>query len=180
MPRYYRRRYRGYRLAKSRYSNETTVITFNTAEAQPEAGQTFPSDTIEEQEYRGFPIVAKTTVYGTRKAKNFDLTLTTKGLNAPLLGCLVYVPQGTLASAITSSSAGLGDVKSLYEPNQNVIMQFMVPANGSADAPQITKVRTRLARNLDSGDSIVLIFCPLETLADTVYIAATVNYAIKY
>ena len=191
MARYYRRRYRTYRTGRNKYSNETTFISHvvdggtgigHSGSVSP--GQTFPEiyDTSSppKLQNRGYSIVPPTDVYGTRKVKNIDISLTTDLLSAPLVCALVYCPEGTLASTF---SLGEG-TSSLYEPNQNIIGQFVIPANGEANAPQITRFKTRLARNLDSGDTIVLIFGSLTGIsanAETpVRIAGTVNYAIKY
>lgn len=179
MPRGYRRRYRGYRSAKSRYSNETAIITHNQTTTL-DAGDTFPKGVIEEKSYVGYPVVPSTSTYGTRKAKNFEISLTSDALSQPLVCALVYVPQGTLASDFNVTTPTLDKVSSLYEPNQNVICQFVIPANGTSNSPQITKVKTRLARNLDSGDQIVMIFAPIGPISTAFALGATVNYAIKY
>lgn len=180
MPRGYRRRYRYYRSAKSKYSNETNVIAYGLTDTVS-AGTTFPYGNDQEGNARkGMLIVPATNVYGTRKAKNFDISLTTVNNSAPILAVLVYVPQGTLASNIAISGSDIGAASSLYEPNQNVICQFVIPAATSTSSQTLTKYKTRLARNLDSGDSIVLILAGLGDLDNTFSIAGTVNYCIKY
>ena len=75
MPRrYYRRRY--YRSGKSKYSNETSSFISN--DLAVSAGTTFPS--TDSPRTKGVTIVDKTLVAGTRKAKNFDISLTTNNL----------------------------------------------------------------------------------------------------
>ena len=179
MPRYYRRRYRGYRSGKSRYSNETACILFESTDTF-ERGTTFPKGEVESKLYVGYPVVAATGVFGTRKAKNFEISLTTNTLESPLVCALVYVPEGTLAGNFNLGESPINNVESLYEPNQNIICQFVIPANGESNSPQVTKVKTRLARNLDSGDSIVMIFGNIAATTQTFSVAGTVNYAIKY
>lgn len=178
MPRYYRRRYRGYRSGRAKYSNETTYFSTNTIDVA--AGSTFPAGTDPEthKPWRGYTIVGATTVAGTRKVKNFDISLTSQNLGAPVVGALVYVPEGTLASEMTLGT----DPSSLYEPNQNVICQFMIPANGETNSPQITRIRSRLARNLDAGDSIVMIFGAIGAISSeaNALVCSTINYAIKF
>lgn len=172
MYRRYRRRYYG----KSKYSNETTFFDFTKPATAWGRGTSFPVDG--DTGFLGIPIVSSTNVYGTRKVKNFDISLTTTDLSSPLVGALVYLPEGTQTSHFV-----LGDLRnSLYEPNQNVICQFMIPANGPQNAPQITRIRSRLARNMDSGDSIVMLFGNIgEIPAESQFeIAGTVNYAIKF
>ncbi|QYM90072.1 hypothetical protein [Circoviridae sp.] len=126
---------------------------------------------------------------GVRKCKNFELSLTGSpfvpaaggegpAIQAPIFYALVYVPQGTEASQINIGSPDA--CASLYEPNQNVILAGVWP--GDLKAP-FTK-KTRLARNLNSGDSIQLILAT-STLNDAggAYeksVAVTLNYAISF
>lgn len=181
MPRGYRRRYRSYRTGRSKYSNQTTSLVFDTPQAGIEAGETFPSGQDEQQNvYRGCTIVPATGVYGTRKAKNFDVQITTSAIETPIIAALVYVPQGTLASTLNISQFSPEGPNSLYEPNQNVIGQFIIPATPTGTSQSVSRFKTRLARNLDSGDSIVLVMAPVIGIEPPASIAATVNYAIKY
>lgn len=181
MPRVYRRRYRSYRSGRSKYSNQTTSLLFEVPQAGVDAGDSFPTGQDEqENQYRGCTIVPSTGVYGTRKAKNFDIQVTTTAIASPIVAALVYVPQGTLASGLNISAFSPEGPNSLYEPNQNVIGQFIIPATPEGTSQSVTRFRTRLARNLDSGDSIVLIFGAVDHLDQGSSICATVNYAIKY
>lgn len=181
MPRGYRRRYRSYRTGRSKYSNQTTSLLLTIPESGVDAGETFPAGQDEEQNpYKGCTIVPATSVYGTRKAKNFDVQITTSVIGCPIVAALVYVPQGTLASSLNISAFSPEGPNSLYEPNQNVIGQFVIPATPEGTSQSITRFKTRLARNLDSGDSIVLIMAPINSIGDGSQICATVNYAIKY
>lgn len=111
---------------------------------------------------------------GMRKAKNFTLNVMTE-INSPVYFALVYVPEGTKPSAITLPTTE--GPKSMYEPNQNVILQGIInPATGA-----ITK-RTRLARNLNGGDKIDFIAASL-TAPDPPQrnaVLVSLNYAITY
>lgn len=181
MPRYYRRRYRSYRSGKSKYSNQTTSVVLNVPEAGIDSGETFPEGQDEQQNaYRGCTIVPSTGVYGTRKAKNFDVQITTSAITSPIIAALVYVPQGTLASNLNISAFSPEGPNSLYEPNQNVIGQFIIPATPPGTSQSVSRFKTRLARNLDSGDSIVLVMAAVEAIEPPASICATINYAIKY
>lgn len=181
MPRGYRRRYRSYRTGRSKYSNQTTSLVLTIPSPGVDPGETFPDGQDEEQNhYRGCTIVPSTAVYGTRKAKNFDVQITTGAITTPVVAALVYVPQGTLASNLNVSSFSPEGPNSLYEPNQNVIGQFVIPATPDGTSQSVTRFKTRLARNLDSGDSIVLIMAPVASMEAGSQICATVNYAIKY
>lgn len=127
-------------------------------------------------------------VLGTRKAKNFTLRLcakessitsggTTTFTRATISFALVYVPEGTIPSAVQFGS-GLS-AASLYEPNQNVIL------SGLIDSTQVYSFKTRLARNLNSGDQIALLLYDLnvndgENMTVSTPVAATCNYAISF
>lgn len=121
------------------------------------------------------PLVAPIESQGMRKCKNFTLTIACSAqITVPLIYALVYVPQGTQASRLNVGENGA--VVSLYEPNQNVILSGIL--SYSQEVP-ITKY-SRLARNLNSGDSIQLIVRAVNGEAVSLDIAATLNYAISY
>ena len=113
----YTRRYK-----KVRYSNETTCIICK-QDVASQAIATYPTYTGASP---GFVLVPSADLQGTRKVKNMTISLSSTGNSTPILCTVVYVPQGTTPSSInhsaTTSSAGV----SLYEPNQNVIMQFVL------------------------------------------------------
>ena len=157
----YRRRSR---FAK-RYSFETTAIggTLN-----PNYDQTY------------FLVVPPAASYGKRKVKNFNISLIADStLPSPLYCALIYLPAGTNPGNMNVSSAtSASEVNSLYEPNQNVITNFvLVPSNGLP----FTKT-VRLARNLDSDDRIILLLKTAEPLTESQHpgINGTISYAIKY
>lgn len=178
MVRYYRRRYyRGYG-KRLRYSNETMTQTgtFNT-------GNTPNTDITASGNYGVFPplqIIPQAVTQGIRKVKNMSLSIapmlfdgTGNALQLPVRYALVYVPEGTNPSAL---QIGAG-VNSLYEPNQNVIMQ------GSFLTSNPYRTSTRLARNLNSGDSIYLLMVANGTGAwgsNTATFGVNLNYAIAY
>ena len=157
--------YRNYRGKSSKYSNET--VSFNTqVTALADAGFTFPVGLDDQQQVimRGIPVVPATNVLGNRKVKNFTIRLTANGNEDTIIGALVYIPEGTIGSPLLCT----GPMQSLYEPNQNVICTFIIPPNvdRNADgditqvsAPTQITVNSRLARNLNTGDYIGLMFC---------------------
>ena len=179
-PRRYRR-YRAYRSARSRYSNETAYVRYTKQTGSAaSAGDNFPA--AEDPLKVGAVIVPPSEVFGVRKVKNFTISLTTTGLTSPVVAVLIYVPQGTPASLI--NLAGLDNdnkAASLYNPNQNVIGQFVIPANADSSFAS-TRYSTRLSRNLSSGDTVRLLFASVGPYSseETFAIAATVNFAIKY
>ena len=178
MPRRYTRSGKYTRRVKTvKYSNETynfqDALAVNSPSVKTNAYST---------------VIASIAQQGVRKCKNFELTLTgtpfVPNTNAPLetvplFWALVYVPQGTEPSQINIGSYEAP--ASLYEPNQNVIMSGVWP--GDLTAPYVK--RTRLARNLNSGDSIAFVlaipnFRDDDTIKYTKSIAMTLNYAISF
>lgn len=188
----YRRNYRSYRGKYAKYSNET--IAFNTQVTDDVDGNvTFPTghDPTDPTviTYRGVLIVPATDILGNRKVKNFTLKLTANGNDDQIFGALVYVPEGTLASSLQVG----GPFQSMYEPNQNVICTFIIPPNvarttegaiSAQSAPTQIVVSNKLARNLNTGDSIALLFSSPNGLTaindQPVVISGTCNFAIKY
>ena len=96
-------------------------------------------------------VVPDTNIQGMRKVKHLTVSLAARDLNNVendiCYWALVYVPQGTAVNTL-SLTGGTG----MYEPNQFVmncgVMDF------SAGPCRIT---SRVSRNLNSGDRIVLI-----------------------
>ena len=162
MPRKYKKAYGSRRPLKTvKYSNETSNITSSfslTAGSQITA-----------------PLISASSIQGVRKAKNFSLKILYSG-TAPLMFVLIYVPQEQSVKAITRGTPQAP--ASLYEPNQNVIMSgYIVPNNSQAQT-----FRTRLARNLNSGDSIqIALACASATdTVDNAIIGISLNYAITF
>lgn len=156
--------YRPLKVAK--YSNETYAFASTMSSSQP--GQ--------------YPVILtkSTDILGTRKAKNFTLSLCV-AQDLAVVFALVFVPQGTTPSSIeigTTVDTGVLISDSLYDPNQNVILQGVTAGLSSG----VARYKTRLARNLNSGDAIYLILYPLfwpsEVTQAVVY--GTLNYAISY
>lgn len=178
-----------YRSRSAKYSNET--VCFNAGvTADTNAGQVLTQQPL--------TIVPPTNVLGNRKVKNFTIKVTSDLNDDPIIGVLAYVPEGTTMSVPLVT----GETQSLYEPNQNVIATFVIPPNcvrntdqtlGAASNAQSITVSTRLARNLNTGDSIQLALTTPNGLTagdgtptqsgqarPPVVICGTVNYSIKY
>lgn len=124
-------------------------------------------------------MVAGAQIQGMRKCKNFELKLSVGASsdiapsNAAIAYALVYVPENTSPHQLnfgTDSSAS-----NLYTPDQNVIMSGTCNLNGA-----VTINRTRLARNLNSGDSIALIIQSIDITAGSFKTIATLNYAMTF
>lgn len=184
MPRRYRRRHR-YTVARplktTKYSSETYCSQLNiqnNAGAQGSHGQFV------------LPVLPNAIggVLGTRKCKNFTLRLCAEQTlyddqqnqtfdRARVAFALVFVPEGTNPSHIQFGAGN--QAASLYEPNQNVIL------TGIIDSNQTYSFKTRLARNLNAGDTIALVLGDLtaiETAGDSTNTPVTMscNYAISF
>lgn len=186
MPRRYHRRKR-YALSRpvkvTKYSNETFGSQFDIDNV---------SGVIGSHGDFQLPIVPDAGgVLGTRKCKNFTLRIGVSpttivdstdpnnpiDMTARVAFALVYVPEGTNPS-ILAFGAGNNAI-SLYEPNQNVIMA------GIVDSQQTYSFKTRLARNLNSGDQLFLVFSDLlavGAVTDSTHTPVTfsLNYAISF
>lgn len=180
MARRYRRRHR-YTVARplktTKYSNETYASSVLLTSSNP--GQHgIASLSIIPDVIGG--------VLGTRKCKNFTLRIYAHETTSLLSGnsthlrssvafALVFIPEGTEASVI---QFGSDSAKSLYEPNQNVIL------SGLLDSSQVYTFKTRLARNLNAGDKIALVcydlYVPQEGATTTTLLAFSCNYAISF
>ena len=185
MPRRYRRR--RYAIARplktAKYSNETYAGNVALQTGTPDVNGSIV-------------IVPKTEILATRKVKNLTLRINVAGMDyippgstsrgygltpCSIMFAVVYVPQGTSPATLDRGAVpetGATPAVSLYEPNQNVIM------SGIVDLQSVTTVKTRLARNLNSGDQIYVQFSLTYNSEDVEAIRATLlaiaNYAISY
>ena len=113
----------------------------------------------------GQVVVPATTTQGMRKVKHLTVSLAAAlATSTPFYWALVFVPQGYNANIL------FGEAGSLYEPNQYVMACGLI----DPDAGPI-RIRSPIARNLNSGDSVQLILASLE--ASTSY-RGVVSYAI--
>lgn len=142
-----------------KYSNETTALNLT---------QTVPADQPKSLEA---VVISPLNSQGTRKVKNFTLSLATN-FEFGVYFALVYVPQGTEAPDFVVVR---NEIKSLYEPNQNVIM------SGIFNHSSPIRIRSRLARNLNSGDSVsLLLFVESLNQQHELVVQGNLNYAICY
>ena len=175
----YRRKGYSRKWKKVRYSNETSTFSIDTPIAQ-DSTATLP---VYNQKI-GKTLVEAATIQGTRKVKNMTISLSTSTIPVPVYCAVVYVPQGTDASSINVNASTAAGPSSLYEPNQNVIMQFVLnPVYAQGQGSNVQRFKTRLARNLDSGDKIVLVFAPSKATTQNItnfILNGTFNYAISF
>lgn len=149
MARYsYRRRYN--RSGRDKYSVERSAGTIS-------VGTTTTTTNV----------VPATTIQGMRKIKHMEISFSNTNTTLDsVYWALVYVPQGTTPNGLQR------DGGSLYEPNQFVIEAGVLDFTGGP-----LRIRSRLSRNLNSGDSIVLLTSTNVTTS-SIEIAYVVKYAI--
>ena len=95
-------------------------------------------------------VVPSSSIQGMRKVKHLQISLGgiyAQNTNASVVYyALVYVPAGTEVNEITT------DGQSLYEPNQ-----FVMASGILALGTGTNRISTPMSRNLNSGDTIVLV-----------------------
>jgi hypothetical protein len=168
MPRRFRRYARSARTVKPiRYSNETTSAAIG---GNLGVGVTHHA-----------VVVPAVNAQGIRKIKNRTLRLCMSAPTPPfpILWALVYVPEGFPSTSLKLDYGVGGIPPSLFEPNQNLIMSGVMPATGAYEP--IT-YRSRLARNLNGGDSIHLLVRGISgnTPIESVHFIYVLNYAMCY
>lgn len=168
MPRrYYRRRSAN----RDRYSIEQTNIVTSQSNTWPlvEASNA----TLQNSRQFTIPIVPPIDTQGMRKVKHLTLTIAnfaSTADSAPLFYSIVYVPQGYEPQPISYPADGYA-VNS-YSANQFVMSSGVIDFTGGP-----TRIRSRLSRNLNSGDSIFLILATYPAAPNLTY-TAQVQYAI--
>ena len=168
MPRRYRRRI----VNKDKYSIEQTILAtppsdnWNTIPGNAEA------ETQDSRQY-SVAILPPSDLQGMRKIKHLTFTVSNNGTNdssfPQLLYAIVYVPQGYTPQTINYPIPG--GATSLYEANQYVMSSGVLDFSGGP-----LRIKSPLSRNLNSGDSIYIIFAT--SVTNGVSLTAEVKYAI--
>ena len=154
---------------RDKYSVEHTLIRSpNSAEwATVEATPT----TVQSKQFY-IPIIPPTDVQGMRKVKHLTLSFSnvSEGEQLPVIYAIVYVPQGYAPQPIKIPS--LGGAVSMYEANQFIMSTGVLDFSGGP-----LRIRSRLSRNLNSGDQLVLILSTANAGISSYY-TVEVTYAI--
>lgn len=163
--------YRRRRIARGRgmrWSKETTLV----ASTQNIAGG----------KTSNFVAVPSIPGQGVRKVRGITVKITST-FTKPMPIALVFVPSGTTPSELGSGSVSYfenlavkGELSSLYEPNQNVLVVGQIPA----DKSQTLTLFYSGTRNLGSGDSICAVYKNFGEAANAGDILITVSYLIGY
>lgn len=122
-------------------------------------------------------VVPAFTVAGIRKVKNFDVNFVTNSAD-PLLYALVYLPEGAAPESFIpqiNSTSSQNKFTELFAANQWVI------ACGSISQGAQNRMRTRMSRNLNNGDTVWLYVWRINLSSiEDISVNATGSYAIKY
>ena len=163
MPRRYRRHFRN----KDKYSIEQTNIVSPVISEWP----LFTPTSELESNSRQFAIAVLPPVdfEGMRKVKHLTISFSFIQ-DIPLFYSIVYVPQGYQPQSLHIPSSG--NAISQYDANQFVMSSGILDFSGGP-----CRIRSRLSRNLNSGDSIYLILAAINSNSDA-FVFAQVSYAI--
>ena len=171
-----RRRYYGRRRSYNRdkYSIEHTGVTVPGYTAESTNGWTVYEATSSTAQsiQRAETIVPATSIQGMRKVKHLTISLTTfqEGSTPGILYALVYVPEGYDPQPFTIPNTSTVSA-SLYSANQYIMSSGIIDFNAG---PQ--RISSRLSRNLNSGDRIMLLFSTVSDAGST--LLAEVTYAV--
>ena len=168
MGRYRRRRYY---VNRDKYSVEQTALQT----ALSSSWNVVPADeTALTQASRQFsiPVIRPTDIQGMRKVKHLTFTLSNAQVAeyTPFIYAIVYVPQGYQPQPINFPSND--SATALYPANQFVMASGVVDFSAGP-----CRIRIPLSRNLNSGDTIQLIFA-VPSAYENVAITAHIKYAI--
>lgn len=154
---------------KDKYSVEHTSIRTNTTDLWEEVPAVADSALSYQTTHT---IVESTDLQGMRKVKHLTITASNAGLTStnPLYYVLAYVPQGYDPQKIYMPSPGVA--LDTYSANQYVMSCGWLDFDGGP-----LRIRSRLSRNLNSGDSIVLILASYFNNAN-IYYVLDCTYAI--
>lgn len=153
MAKFYRRRF--YKSgARDKYSVEHTAINAQT-------GAVLTNSLYQ----HAVNVVPASPTQGMRKVKHTTINLCVPDDETNLWWCLVYVPEGYSVNSMNNNPGA-----SFYEPNNFVMACGVSDPNAGP-----IRIRSHVSRNLNSGDSIWLVF---GTAQANKYIAGVVEYAI--
>ena len=124
------------------------------------------------------PLIPPSDLYGMRKIKNITISFAsnnTQTYGQQFYYSIVYVPQGYDVQSLTTPSEDSTAI-SMYSANQFVMSCGLIELSAGP-----IRINSRLARNLNSGDSIALICKQVAfDTAAAIPINALATYAVCY
>lgn len=171
MPRrYFRRRSAN----RDKYSIEQTNIVTSATNAWPPVDIPETNPTLQNSVQYAIPVVQPIDTQGMRKVKHLTVSISNSGNiseSIPVFYSIVFVPHGYEPQPISFPAAGYA--VNNYSANQFVMSSGVLDFSGGP-----CRIRSRLARNLNSGDRIYLILAIPSASAGTTTYSAQVQYAI--
>ena len=166
----YKRKYYKRPINRDKYSIEQTNIISPPINEWPSVTSEDPTHQASSQ--YAIPIVPPIEEQGMRKVKHLTISMSnnTAGDTLPFFYSIVYVPQGYDPQPIVVPASGYAVGN--YQANQFVMSSGVVDFSAGP-----TRIRSRLSRNLNSGDAIYLILATTNA-SNTGYIVSQVQYAI--
>lgn len=164
MPRTRRYRRTGNR---DKYSIEQTNIVSPVLSEWPVVESTSEAESNSRQ--YAISILPPVTFEGMRKVKHLTISFSFIQ-DIPLFYAVVFVPQGYTPQPIHIPSAG--NAVTQYNANQFVMSSGILDFSGGP-----CRIKSRLSRNLNSGDSIALILAAINSSTEA-FVFAQVSYAI--
>ena len=166
------RRYRRRIVNKDKYSIEQTVLATPSVETWSLIPADEQAETRASRQY-SVAILPPSDLQGMRKIKHLTFTISNNShddaTTPQLLYAIVYVPQGY--NPQTLNFPAIGGATQLYPANQYVMSSGVLDFSGGP-----LRIRSPLSRNLNSGDSIYIVFASPDTSG--VAFTAEVKYAI--
>ena len=163
----YRRKYYKRTPNKDKYSIEQTIINVPPSEQWTEFPAASP---IAASRQWAISVIPPTELQGTRKVKHFTLSFSSQDINALIYYSLIFVPAGYEPQRINIPETGFA--APAYDANQFIISQGVLDFTGGP-----LRIKSPLSRNLNSGDSIYLVFAHTGAAVQQ-GLFATVRYAI--
>ena len=157
MPKYYKKKYYPRASSRDKYSVEQSAFT----------------EVITASNQQATLIVPPTATQGMRKVKHLTISVATTASASTsdyFYWALVYVPEGYNPNTLTVASTA-GASTPLYEPNQNVLSCGVFDLSSGPN-----RISTPLARNLNTGDRIILIVA--NPTPSSITLHGVVRYAI--
>lgn len=115
----FRRRTRG---KSAKYSNSTANIADHYTVQEPTV--------ITIGTTRSVPVVPATDTFGTRKVKNFTLTIDSNNYEMPMAWALVYVPDGQEPSKLTVTGIADNKIPELFETRLVILEDYPNKVSG--------------------------------------------------
>ena len=165
--RYFRRRYAN----KDKYSIEQTNFQSSAVQDWTEVQ---PASQFTQTSYQFITaLVPPSTTQGMRKIKHLTISMAniTGDQNGLIWYAIVYVPEGYEPQALQIPNVGAACVN--YAANQFIMNSGVIDFSAGP-----TRIRSKLSRNLNSGDQIYLILATTAESPATMKVYGQVSYAI--